>query len=250
MSHNPPEHLRLRRFFHLGQVHVGATIEFDTRVSRHLAQVLRLREGDVCAVFNDTGVEYLAVITRADKRHTTVLVQSEYVPPTESPLQLHWAQCVSKGERMEYTIQKATELGVMDITPILSARVVVKLSPERWQKKLEHWRGIAVAACEQSLRVRVPRIHAPCLLQDWVLQYPQATRVIFDTESGVAISALKDMTEHIIVLAGSEGGLEQREVELAIASGYQALGFGPRVLRTETMAPAALAVIQHLWGDI
>jgi len=227
----------------------GIEIALPEEAVRHVSQVLRMRAGEPLVLFNGEGGEYEATIVDIAKRAVRVRIDRCVAADRESPLRLMLAQCVSKGERMDYTIQKAVELGVHAIVPLLSARSVVKLESERWEKKLEHWQGVIRSACEQAGRTRIPRLDAVCRLDLWLAAAPSGTCLVL--APGGARS-LKAMTKNmdVTVLAGPEGGLSAAEVERAVASGFITVGLGPRILRTETAGVAALAALQALWGDL
>jgi len=217
--------------------------------ARHVAQVLRMRAGEALTLFNGGGGEYDAVIETAERRVVSVRVGELRQIDRESTLAVTLAQCVSKGERMDYTIQKAVELGVTTIIPLLSARSVVKLDGERWEKKLEHWRGIAVSACEQSGRTRIPAVLVPQKLAHWLDAPDGSPRLVLAPTAAVSLTAVPAAAA-VSLLVGPEGGLSDEEIAAALRSGCTAITLGPRVLRTETAGVAALAVLQALWGDL
>lgn len=216
---------------------------------RHLVQVLRMREGEAFVAFNGDGSEYEATLVNIAKRSASAALRERRTVDRESPLQLTLAQCVSKGERMEYTLQKAVELGVQRIQPLLSARSVVKLDGERWEKKLEHWRGIVVSACEQSGRTRLPELAPVQPLERWL---PASTdtglRLVLEPTAERGLGSLAP-AEAACLLVGPEGGLALEEIALAVRHGFTLVRTGPRVLRTETAGVAVMAALQALWGD-
>lgn len=230
---------------------VGNTVTLPEPAYRHLIVVLRRIRGDAVTVFNGRGGEYGVVLETVGKRSVTARVREFRDVARESPLPVTLAQAVSKGERMDFTIQKAVELGVTEIQPLVTDHVVVRLSEERWQRKQEHWQGIAVAACEQCGRTRVPRI-APVLdLRDWLTACPpDATRLVLAPGAPAGAPARRAANQPLVLLVGPEGGLSELELKLADLSGFAPLSLGPRVLRTETAGMVALAVIQSQWGDL
>ena len=228
---------------------VDARFELPEGAARHVAQVLRMRAGELLTLFNGAGGEYDAVIEAVERRCVRVRVENYRDIERESRLSLTLAQCVSKGERMDYTVQKAVELGVGGIVPLLSARSVVKLDGERWEKKLEHWRGIAVAASEQSGRTRLPHVHPVQKLDAWLATATAGTRLVLAPGGHHALKELPPALDATL-LVGPEGGLDDQEIALAVHRGFTAIGLGPRVLRTETAGVAALAALQALWGDL
>lgn len=227
----------------------GDTLELPENAARHVAQVLRMRTGQALTLFNGLGGEYHAELVEVAKRRVQVAIGPHDSVDRESPLQVHLAQCVSKGDRMDWAIQKAVELGVSRIIPVLSERSVVKLNDQRWQKKLDHWRGVIVGACEQSGRTRVPDLLPTCALSDYLRDEPADHRWVLAPDASVSLPGTGVRTS-VAVLIGPEGGLSDRDLELAGAAGFQRLSLGPRVLRTETAAAAALTAVQLRFGDL
>lgn len=239
------------RVFAEVELTVGNTVTLPEAAYRHLVVVLRRIRGDAVTVFNGRGGEYGVVLETVGKRTLTARVRDFRDVARESPLPVTLAQAVSKGERMDFTIQKAVELGVTEIQPLVTDHVVVRLSEERWQRKQEHWQGIAVSACEQCGRTRVPRI-APVLdLRDWLTACPpDALRLVLAPGAAGPVPARRAANQPLVLLVGPEGGLSEMELKLADLSGFAPLSLGPRVLRTETAGMVALAVIQSQWGDL
>lgn len=228
---------------------VGDVFQLPGDAAHHVAQVLRMRAGEPLILFNGEGGEYAAVIEAVQRRAVRVRVDAFDPVDRESRLSLTLAQCVSKGDRMDYTIQKAVELGVAAIVPLLSARSVVKLDGERWEKKLDHWRGVIVSACEQSGRTRVPMLAPVQKLESWLPSSGEGLRLVLAPNAGVSLKTLPPAAA-ITLLVGPEGGLSDDEIALASRAGYTGVRLGPRVLRTETAGVAALAAAQALWGDL
>jgi 16S rRNA (uracil1498-N3)-methyltransferase len=222
-------------------------IALDADAARHVAQVLRMKTGEPLTVFNGEGGEFEAAIAAIERRAVQLRIGSRVEVDRESKLSITLAQCVSKGERMDYTIQKAVELGVAAIVPLLSGRSVVRLDAERWDKKLDHWRGIVVSASEQSGRTRLPELAAVQKLERWLETPPPGERLVLAPGGG----ALRERPAAAIatLLIGPEGGLSESEILLAERAGFRRIGLGPRVLRTETAGVAANAMLQTLWGD-
>jgi 16S rRNA (uracil1498-N3)-methyltransferase len=225
------------------------TIEGDA--ANHIARVLRLEPGAALTVFDGRGGEYSARIEAVRKNAVIIEVQARSPTSRESSLSLTLAQGVSRGERMDWVVQKATELGVTAIVPILTERTVVKLDARQSERKLAHWHGIAVAACEQSGRDRLPDIVAPLALHDFLRGIdPQTTRLLLSPTGTQRAADLKAPERKIVVLIGPEGGLAETEQRAAIGAGFLAVRMGPRILRTETAAVAALTLLQHQFGDL
>ena len=226
----------------------GQTAKLPATPSRHLIQVLRLRDGDHVQAFNGDGHDYEAEITASAKDSTELRVLERGEPETECPLRLHLAIGISKGERMDYVIQKAVELGIHSITPLFTDRCVARLQGERLEKRLTHWRGVLIGACEQSGRRRLPQLLAACRLEDWLQQ--GLPGVLLDHRATQSLPQLARPSGDFALLVGPEGGLAASEREQAEATGLTSVRLGPRVLRTETAPLAALAAIQVLWGDM
>jgi len=218
--------------------------------AHHVAHVLRLSAGDALTVFDGHGREYPAVIERVGKSAVTLRVSEPSVVDRESPLAVTLAQGISSGERMDYTVQKSVELGVHAIQPLSVERSVVKLSAERAAKRVAHWQAVAVAACEQCGRNRVPLVMPVRSLTSWLADVgADALRLTLSPDAASTLRELERPAGQIVLLVGPEGGLSPREIEDAKAAAFRPLRLGPRVLRTETAALAALAAMQAVWGD-
>lgn len=227
---------------------VGADLPLSEGVSHHLGRVLRATVGDAVVLFNGEGVECAAVISSITKKVVTVHIDSITSPATESPLVVHVGQCLSKGERMDYAVQKSTELGVSSITPLFSERTEVKLPEDRAKKRTHHWQQIAISACEQSYRCLVPEIASPSPLEPWLDTVQADLKLVLDPRGAEPLDP-SIQPGSVALLIGPEGGLTSAEISLAVAKGFRPVVLGPRVLRTETAPVVALSVLQHLWGD-
>jgi 16S rRNA (uracil1498-N3)-methyltransferase len=228
----------------------GDAVVLPEGAYHHLVVVLRRVRDDRVTLFNGRGGEYGVTIDSMARRSVTVRVREFRNVERESPLSITLAQAVSKGERMDYTIQKAVELGVSAIQPLVTDHVVVRLNTERWERKLEHWQSVVVSACEQSGRNRVPKI-APVLdLRDWLNALPANALKLVLAPGAPPAGKLKRREEAVLLLVGPEGGFSDMELKLADLSGFVGLALGPRVLRTETAGMAALTMMQSLWGDL
>lgn len=218
--------------------------------AHHVAHVLRLAAGDALTVFDGRGLEYPGVIERISKSIVTVRVSDPSEVTRESPLAVSLAQGISSGERMDYTVQKAVELGVKAIQPLAVERSVVKLSAERAAKRAAHWQAVAVAACEQSGRNHVPVVLPVRPFTSWIADVASdALKLTLSPDAASSLRELERPRGEVVLLVGPEGGLSPREIEVARAASFQGLRLGPRVLRTETAALAALAAMQVIWGD-
>jgi len=230
----------------------GAEIDLPSAQARHAVQVLRLERDAPLVLFNGDGHDYSARLVEPGRDRVRVLVESRGDPEPESRLDIHLALGISKGERMDFAIQKAVELGVNRITPLFTRRAQVRLDGARLDKRLEHWQGVVVAACEQSGRRRLPTLEPAGGLEVWLETAHGdgfAGGLLLDPLAERALPALPAPESGLTLLIGPEGGLDPREREAARRHGFQGVRLGPRILRTETAPLAAIAVIQALWGD-
>lgn len=227
-------------------------VALDARAAGHVVRVLRLRGGDELILFNGSDdTEYRAQLTEVRKDSASCRILSQHTRSTESPLAIELAQGISRGERMDYTIQKAVELGVQRIVPLATERSQVKLSGEREEKRLQHWAGIILHACEQSGRNRIPELAPVQHLDHWLNSRTRTGHALFlDPEGDMSVSGLKGPVDAVSLLVGPEGGLSPAERALAVRAGFLRLRLGPRILRTETAALTALAALQGIWGDL
>jgi 16S rRNA (uracil1498-N3)-methyltransferase len=244
--------MRLTRVYVDTPVVAGKRLVVEGSAANHIARVLRLRTGDALTVFDGTGGEFSARIEEFRKDTVMLSVEDHRTLDRESPLSLTLAQGISRGERMDWIIQKATELGASRIVPVFTKRSVVRLDDRQAERKLQHWRAITVSACEQCGRNRLPDLATPADFFDVLPAEftPSATRLLLSPSGDLRIDDLKDVGQGITVLIGPEGGLEDVEQESALAAGYKPVRMGPRVLRTETAAIAALTIIQRYFGDL
>jgi 16S rRNA (uracil1498-N3)-methyltransferase len=237
------------------RIHTGQALQADTRFdlepgpSQHLARVLRMQPGDALVLFDGRGGEYPATIAAVGKKQVCVVTGAHYPNEAESPLRIHLGIALSRGERMDWIVQKATELGVSCIQPLLTERTEVKLNGPRVEKKLAHWQQVAVSACEQCGRNRIPVIAAPQSLISWLPDVDAPLKLVLHHRADPMPGS--DATAHsIALLVGPEGGLSEDEIALAEAADFLSLRLGARVLRTETAPIAALAILQARWGDM
>jgi 16S rRNA (uracil1498-N3)-methyltransferase len=227
----------------------GARFSLPPGPARHAARALRLAPGDVITLFNGRGGEYAARIERINKDEVAVSVSGFADIERESPLRVVLAQGISSGERMDYTLQKAVELGVAAIQPIAARRSVVKLTGERADKRVAHWQGVVASACEQCGRNQVPVVAPPLALAPWLGQQMNVRMLFLSPLAESRLTDLPAPSGTDCLVAGPEGGFEADEVAALHAAGAIPVRLGPRVLRTETAALAALAAMQTLWGD-
>ena len=230
----------------------GAVQELDADRTRYLARVLRLRAGDTISVFDGGGSEYRATLSRITKNAATVNIGDLIETQVESNLRVHLVQGISRGERMDFVVQKATELGVKRITPVLTEYGVVKLDDKRAAKRREHWQKVAASACEQCGRVRLPLVDTPMSLKNWFGSPPEQvdTQLILRPGADKSLCAISAPVTKVCLLIGPEGGFSDSEYDDAASVGFDAVSLGPRILRTETAATAALAILQSKWGDL
>ena len=227
----------------------GRELGLPLETAAHLVRVLRLRADDAVVLFNGDGRDYAGTLLAARREDTRVLVGSAGEVEPEPPLRLHLAVGVSRGERMDLVIQKAVELGVASIRPLFTERSVVRLDAERMERRHAHWHGVLVAACEQSGRRRLPRLHPAQALADW-LPTVAGTALLLDPQAERSLAALPAPRGEATLLVGPEGGLSAEERGRAVRAGFTAVRLGPRILRTETAPLAALTAMQVLWGDL
>lgn len=228
----------------------GEEIMLDAISARHLATVLRLKPGEPVTLFNGSGGEYLATLKQCNSKQVTADISSFTNIDRESPLKIHLGIGLSRGDRMDWVIQKATEAGVTEITPLYTERTEVKLKGDRSEKKMRHWSQIGISACEQCYRTQLPTLHPPSLLSEWLTTTEAEKKLVLHHRSQQTIRELgSQQISSTAMLIGPEGGLSSQEILLAEKSGFTALALGPRVLRTETAPIVAISILQSLWGD-
>ncbi len=241
----------ISRIYQATSLAPGAVITLTDQASHHLARVLRANINDEVIVFNGCGGEYLCVISHIDKKNVKVHINEFHARDVESPLELYLAQGISRGEKMDYTIQKAVELGVKKIIPVFTERCNVKLDDERREKRMQHWQSIAIGACEQSGRNRMPEVVLPQPLTQWLQAETAEWRFVLSPHVEKPLSAHAiPAGARVVLLIGPEGGLSEKEMQLAYQHGFLPLSLGPRILRTETAAVAAITALQCSFGDM
>lgn len=239
--------MRISRIFCAQALSAGSELVLEGQSAHYLTKVLRLGVGAPLVLFNGDGAEYAATVTALDKKTCTVLPATQSWPAVESALYTVLGLGISRGERMDYAIQKATELGVNVIAPLFTEHCEVRLNEERKERRQERWQQVAVSACEQSGRVRVPQVVAPQSLGDWVRSKPAELCLVLDHQQTARLEGQKP-DGGVALLIGPEGGLAPAEIKLALDGGFKGIALGKRVLRTETAPVAALSVLQYLWG--
>lgn len=227
----------------------GAQIVLPEAAARHAVTVLRLQEGDALTLFNGAGGEYGASLVAANRREARVRLTEFRASERESPLHITLALGISAGERMDYSLQKATELGVSAIQPLSTERSLVKLAGERADKRLQHWQHVVIAACEQCGRNRVPAVAPVQKLFSYLASVDRGGRMLLLAPDAATPLKRAAPAASVVLLVGAEGGFAPAEHAAAEACGFAPVSLGPRILRTETAPVAALAVLQALWGD-
>jgi len=231
-------------------LNINIEIALEADAANHVGRVLRLPQGAEIILFNGQGGEYRATLTESGKKVVKAQVNSYADISLESPLAIHLGQGISRGDKMEMTIQKAVELGVTEITPLFSERCGVKLSGERLQKKLSQWHKIIISACEQCGRNTIPTIHSPLQLDQWLAQPSDELKLNLHPKAKYSINTLPQPTNGIRLLIGPEGGLSDLEIEQAATQGFDEVLIGPRVLRTETAGLTIISALQTRFGDL
>ncbi len=241
---------RVPRIYVEQGLRAGARLELPGTAAHHALRVLRLRAGDALTLFDGRGGEWSASVASAAGGRLAVAIDAWHDVERESPLRVTLVQGVSSGERMDATVQKATELGVAAIQPVLTQKSVVRLAAERAAARVAHWRRVAIAACEQCGRNRAPQIHPVVSLDDYCRAAPQGLRLLLspDAQSGLASAAAR-VDAPVTLAAGPEAGFSAAEEAMLVTAGFVPVRLGPRVLRTETVAPAALAALAALAGE-
>jgi 16S rRNA (uracil1498-N3)-methyltransferase len=244
--------MSITRLFVVSDLRPGQQLQLDAEQTRYIGRVLRLRAGDSVSVFNGQGGEFTATAESIKKNSAVLLIGEQSDAATESHLKVHLVQGISRGDRMDFVVQKATELGVKRITPVLTEYGVIKLDADRAAKRRDHWQRIAASACEQSGRTRPPLVDVPMRLNAWFGDRTKEadTDLILQPDATAALTSLPVPVTKICLLIGPEGGFSNTEYEDAKIAGFAAVSLGPRIMRTETAAVAALAVVQSMWGDL
>ena len=241
--------MRIPRFYDPQPLTVNSDIMLSDDVTQHV-RVLRLKTNANIILFNGSGGQYLATLQDVQKRSCSAYIDSFQETDNESPLHLHLGQVISRGDRMEFVIQKAVELGVNEITPLLSERCGVKIDIQRMQKKQQQWQKIAIAACEQSGRNIVPTIHETQELAAWCTGQEESMNLTLHPRASISINQLPDHINKIRLLIGPEGGLTDDEISLTEKLNFTETLLGPRILRTETAALTAITALQCRFGDL
>ena len=241
--------MRIPRIYHSSVIALHHEFALDEDAANHVGRVLRMPVGSELLLFNGDGFNYPAYISNADKKRIMVTATSQLTNPVESPVSIHLGQGISRGDRMDFAIQKAVELGVTEITPLFTERCGVKLDGERLQKRNEQWQKIAISACEQSGRSIVPTVHPAISLQQWLAQQTKELKLTLHPRASDTIKTLT-ASSHIRLIIGPEGGFTDLEMTQTSDAGFTGIQLGPRVLRTETAALTAISALQLQFGDL
>jgi 16S rRNA (uracil1498-N3)-methyltransferase len=239
---------RVPRVFCDATLASGAVAELPATAAHHVTRVLRLKPGGTLILFDDSGKEYRGELLDASRRSPKVRVLDAGTREPDPVLAIHLILGVSRGQRMDYALQKATELGVTEITPVITRRSVVRLQDDKREQRQAHWRHILIHACEQSGRCRLPVLHPPVDFSERPA-IPGQAGVLLDPLSDQTLVDLDPPSGALALLVGPEGGLSEQERQAALDEGFTGVRLGPRILRTETAPLAAIAAVQVLWGD-
>jgi 16S rRNA (uracil1498-N3)-methyltransferase len=244
--------VRIPRIYQDIKLSPGITIQLDKPAANHIVNVLRLSTNDSLIIFNGEGGEYSSKIISAVKRKVSIKLEKFSAIEKESPLKIHLLQGISRGEKMDFSIQKTVELGVSSITPIITERCGVKLSKERWGKRLDHWQKIIISACEQCERNSLPQLFPISTLTDYFsfASNKNTLKLTLNPYAQNTLSRIKTPPQEIVLLIGPEGGLTDLEIQLAEKNNFKSLKIGSRILRTETAALTVIAALQSRWGDL
>jgi 16S rRNA (uracil1498-N3)-methyltransferase len=240
--------LRIHRIYTSQPLEPGCEVDLEKGAAHYLGRVLRATPGQAVVLFNGDSHDYAAEVAGVTKKGVSLAVRSRLPAVRESWLKLIVVQAVSRGERMDQTLQKCTELGAVAFQPLLTERVEVRLVGDKLARRLEHWQGVVISACEQSGRAVIPEVRKALPLPEWLGQEPAGRRFLLDPCADLPISSA-DIPAHLELAIGPEGGFSNSELKSMHSAGVVSLCLGPRVLRTETAAPAAVAVLQSMAGD-
>jgi 16S rRNA (uracil1498-N3)-methyltransferase len=243
------QHGKMPRLYVPAALVAGSELALPEGPARHVTRVLRMGEGAPLVLFDGQGLEAGVRLVDVSRKQTLARVEAVWPGSGESPLSVHLGQAISKGDRMDYAIQKAVELGVAAITPLYTERGEVRLKGDREDKKLAHWQAVAASACEQCGRAVVPPVHPPMTLQAWLAERQEPLRLMLHLATGNAFDR-QDRPAAVALLIGPEGGLSESDIAAAQTATFTPLTLGPRVLRTETAPIVALSLLQHYFGDL
>lgn len=242
--------MRVSRIYYPYELSVDTQINLTDDATHHLANVLRAKPGQGIVLFNGDGNEYSAELLEVAKRKVVANVDSKLSLSIESPLDIHLGQGISRGDRMDWVLQKSVELGVSEITPLITERCGIKLNQQRWLKKHEQWQKLIISACEQCGRNVLPTLYPPTMFADWTTLSTNQLRLTLHPRAQKAFRHISVPPAGARLLIGPEGGFSEQEIYQTEQNGFQTIQLGPRVLRTETAAIAAITALQSIHGDL
>lgn len=242
--------MRIPHIYQSSDLALNVTVQLDDDAAGHVGRVLRMQPGDTVSLFNGHGGEYLASLTEVGKKTVTATPFEFIDKNVESPLRVHLGQGISRGDKMDFTIQKSVELGITEITPLFTERCGVKLTGDRLEKKHQQWQKIAIAAAEQSGRNAVPIVHYPKELNTWLQEQTEELKLTLHPRAEHSIKTLPIPAHGVRFLVGPEGGFSDNEMHQTQKQGFVDVRLGPRVLRTETAALTVLSALQLQFGDL
>lgn len=242
--------MRVPRIYHPYPLLSHTKTELSEEATHHVIRVLRMKVGQTLCLFNGSNHIAQANIIRIDKKNVYVQLKDSILQNNESPLYLHLGQVICRSEKMEYTLQKSVELGVNSMTPLFSERCGVKITAERLKKKIQQWKKIAISACEQCGRNKIPEIYNPLPIDHWCAHQDDSLKLNFVPKANSRINTLLPPVNRVRILIGPEGGLCNEEIAMATDYGFLPISLGPRVLRTETTALTAITALQVRFGDL
>lgn len=240
--------MRISRLYTADSLNVGQILELHDDNAHYVRTVLRLKQDQSLVLFNGLGGEYLCNISEVSRKRLVVSIIEAIDRSVESPLHITLGLGISRGDRMDWAVQKAVELGVNHIIPLITERCVVKFKADKKQQRLQHWKNIVQHATEQSSRTILPELNEIATIDDWVKEQ-QGLKVFLDPYAQQSLADLKPANMRVTLLSGPEGGFSKQERELSVAAGFTPVRLGARILRTETASLAALSAVQMLWGD-
>ncbi|MFT5719124.1 MAG: 16S rRNA (uracil1498-N3)-methyltransferase [Oleiphilaceae bacterium] len=242
--------MRIPKIYTEARLSENTELTLHEQEAQHIVKVLRMKEGESLRLFNGSGEFYPATIIQTNKKSVVIKTSQAEKALSESTLHTHLGQVMSRGDRMDYVIQKSTELGINEITPLTSERCELKLNADRAEKRIKHWQQVAISAAEQCGRACVPKIHPILSVNEWVQQNKaQGLSLVLHHRDTQNLGAIQTTPSHVNLLIGPEGGLSEAEIKLATEATFIPSTFGPRVMRTETAPIACLSILQWLWGD-
>ena len=244
----------MNRFYHSKSININENIVMDDFAAHHALKVMRLKNNDQLILFNGDGSDYTGQVINISKRQVKVSIKSKKNIRSESNLRVILLQALTSSEKMDLIIQKTTELGISEIQPIVCERSIVKIKKEKIEKKLSHWRQVAIAACEQCGRAKIPKIHEPENITKYlerIIESDKDTKIILSPEASKSLDNIApNIKQDIKVLIGPEGDFTKKELDLSIQNGFSPIKIGPRILRTETAPISILSILQYKYGDI